>query len=365
MMWHNKDVWLWGLLAAGAVLAGCTDYSDNVDDSANPPFIDTAAISEEANTPAGLTTDAGLDYQAALIYEVALNMRGYDAVDRTPIDQDSVADCAQGGTLIHEHFDADPDSPYVDGDLPISRVETVHCVRELDSDPDVTYYADGLLTYSDTETGDCDAAPCPVAYGRFGGLLHPYRVEYADPAGEPDRTRSRVEVDGRYHDGPGESVSDGGGGTLPVAERTQRLTVVNSVETLVADEVTGKTVFGLVYGDSSEGGPDGRFVRRDVPDTAELFLDGPLASGSDGGAECVGGALTVTTDTRMALDGAGNITAGEVELDNGDGDTATLEFVNSSGDVFVTGSGGNTQTYTRADIQDLRDTCFQTVPARR
>jgi hypothetical protein len=353
------------LMAVAAIfLAGCdSNYSDNVDGSTYPDQgIDTSTISDEAHMPAGLTLGAGLDYQAALIYEVALNMRGYDAVDTTPIEEASVEDCDIRGHLLEEFFQDDPDSPYVDGPLPISHSEAVFCGRPLESDPDVAYFADGQLYFTETETDDCDAAPCPVAYGHYGGFLYPYQLLYQDPAGEPDRTRSRVEIDGTYHDGPGESVPGSVVPVqLPVEERTQRLTVVNSVETLVGDAVTDKTVFGLIYGESGE-----RFVRRDVPDTDELFLDGALASGSDAAAECVGGELTVATpsSSRLALDGAGNITAGEVELDNGDGDTATLTF-EANGDVSVTDSASATDTFTRGEIEMLRDTCFQTVPVRR
>lgn len=360
-MMSNREGWLCGLLLAAAVLAGCNDYHDNTDGARYPDgSIDTGTIADELHGPAALTLGAGLDYQAALVYEVALNMRGYDQVDTTPVTEASVEDCDYGGHILSEHFQDDPDSPYVDGDLEISHVETVYCGRPLDSDPDVAYYADGQLYFSDTETNDCDAAPCPVAYGHYGGFLFPYRMLYQDPAGMPDRTRSRVEIDGTYHDGPGDSVP---GSVVPVQlaveERTQRLTVVNSVESLVGGQVTSKTVTGLIYGNS-----DQRFVRRDVPDTDELFLDGELASGSDGGAACVGGDFTMTTNTRMALDGAGNVTAGEVELDNGDGDTATLTF-EANGDVSVTDAVGSTDTFTRGEIETLRDTCFQTVPVRR
>lgn len=348
-----------GLLVVGLLLSGCDNYSDNVDGAYPDVGIDTATISDEVHTPAALTLGSGLDYQAALIYEVALNMRGYDLVDTTPVEEASVEDCELGGHLLSESFQDDPDSPYVDGPLTVSHVQAVNCGRTLASDPDVNYFADGQLYFGETETNNCDADPCPVAFRRFGGFLYPYAMLYKDPAGEPDRTRSRVEIDGTHHDGPGESVSDGGGGTLPVEERTQRLTLVNSVETLVAGEVTDKVVTALIYGDS-----DGRFVRRDVPDTDELFLDGALASGSDGGAECVGGKLTVATTTRLALDGAGNVTAGEVALDNGDGDTATLTF-EANGDVSVTDSEGSMDTFTRGEIQALRDICFQTVPVRR
>lgn len=357
-MMGYKALWLAGFLAAGAVLAGCNDSSDNLDDSTFSPFIDTAAISEEANTPAALTVADGLDYQVALVYELAVNWRGYDAVDKTPVAEASVDDCALGGTIIQEHFDSGAESPYAEGDLPFSRVETVHCVRELEAGPPVVnYYTDGLLAYGEAETEDCDDGPCPVAYGSFGGALYPYRLKYSNPADEPDRTHERLEIDGTYHDGPGDSID---GGTSPVTEQTQRLTIVNSVKTIVADEVTDKTVFGLVYGEPGE-----RFTRRDVTGADELFLDGALASGSDGGAECVGGAFTVTTNTRMEHDGSDNVIAGEVELDNGDGETATLEFQPTTGDVFVTDSGGDTETYTRGEIQTLRDTCFQTVAVHR
>lgn len=365
MMWRDKDVWLFGLFAAGAVLlTGCDNYSDNVDGSPAPPFIDTSTISDEIHAPAGLTLGAGLDYQAALIYEVALNMRGYDAVDTTPVEEASVEDCGIKGHILEEFFQDDPDSPYVDGPLTVSHVETVVCGRTLASDPDVTFFADGQLFFSDTETAtnDCDGAPCPVAFLHYGGFLFPYRLKYSDPAGEPDRTRSRIEIDGTQHDGPGESVP---GSVVPVQlaveERTQRLTVVNSVETVVGGEVTDEVVTGLIYGDNES---KERFVRRDVPESDELFLDGALASGSDGGAACVGGELTVATTTRLALDGAGNITAGEIELDNGDGDTATLTF-EANGDVSVTDSASATDTFTRGEIEMLRDTCFQTVPVRR
>lgn len=336
-------------------LASCdSSYSDNIKGGYPEVGIDTSTISEEVDTPAALTLGDGLDYQAALVYEVALNWRGYDEVDTTPIEEANIEDCALRGHLLEEVLSDDPESPYLDpGALPISHVESVFCGR---TDADVNYYSDGQIYFTDTTTDDCDDAPCPVSYRHYGGFLYPYAMLYEDPAGEPNRTRSRVEIDGTYHDGPGDSID---GGTLSVEEKTQRLTLVNSVETIAAGEVTEKIVTGLIYGDS-----DGRFVRRDVPATDQLFLDGALASGSDADAACVGGEFTAATNVRMTLDGS-NIVAGVVELDNGDGETATLTFQPVTGDVFVMDDLGDTQTFTRGQIETLRNTCFQTVPVSR
>ncbi len=342
------------MIAAGLALGACSE-NDNLGDFEYPNFpgIKTSAISDEADADADLTGDA-LAYQAALIYETVLNDRGYDGIQRPLTEANGRQDCALDGYVYYKKEAIGfPLPPYGNGPFDISQVASFGCTV---TDTGTTMRAAvGELNFSNDD-GDCDGTPCAIAYNSYNN----FRVQYLTPAGAGAHAWQRAELHGSTLDGPGDAVTVGGIARDVLVKR-QSLTYVNSVSTLTASgAVEGAKTYGIVYG------VGGVFERREIAGVNLIELDGRLTSGSDPGADCVGGELKVTTETGLTV-AASNITAGELTLSTGSGDSlkeASLVF-QANGDVALTDADNAISTVTRDEIEALRNTCFQTVVVKR
>ncbi len=359
---YTRMTSLAGAMAAGAMLMGCSS-DDNLDrfEFPNFPSIAMAGADEDRRADADLTGDA-LAYQAALIYETTLNFRDYDAIERPLTDEpNGRTDCALEGYIHHDRYTYNWPGPYGTGPVQVQQVTSYGCtVTDAEYNAAGQRAVVGQLSFIDDEVTD-DGAEQTISYSSWGTDF-PYRVQYLGPAGAGQNDRRRVEVHGVTLDGPGEPI-EVGGTDRAVLERAQDLLVTNAIG-LVSDAgvVSDQTVFTVRYG----GGDDGEFVRREIAGVNQLQLEGAIGSGSTRDDACVGGRFQVETVANLAVN-AGNIVTGTLALTSGTGDgaqEASLVF-QTNGDINVTDADGATDTLTRAELEALRTTCFQTVVAKR
>ncbi len=360
---YTRMTSLAGAMAAGAMLMGCSS-DDNLDrfEFPNFPSIAMAGADEDRRADADLTGDA-LAYQAALIYETTLNFRDYDAIERPLTDEpNGRTDCALDGYVHHDRFTAPYSGSFGEGPVDAEAVTAYGCtVADTEYNAAGERAVVGKLTFFEDEI-DCDGVDCTISYNSYVSPDFPYRVQYFGPAGAGQNERLRVELYGVTVDGPGEPI-EVGGTARAVLERTQDLLVTNAIG-LVSDAgvVSDQTVFTL----KMDGGASGSFVRREIAGVNQLQLEGAIGSGSTRDDACVGGRFQVETVANLAVD-AGNIVTGALALTSGTGDDAqeaSLVF-QPNGDVTVTDADGATDTLTRAALEALRTTCFQTVVAKR
>lgn len=354
-----------GVVVAGLILAGCSD-DDNLDDfESYPSFPLIATDGADADRRANAElSGAALAYQAALIYETTLNFRDFDGIQR-PLgaeDTNGRHDCDIDGRVYYDRYSYNVSTAYGDGNVDEQSVVSYGCTVNDPSASSTERAVVGVLFFAQDQEVTRGSATNSISYTEFGDRSA-YRVQYLTPAGAGQNDRDRVEVHGFTLDGPGTPI-EVGGTDRDVQEFTQDLLVTNAIGQVSDDgkTVTDQTVVTIRYG----GGSDGRFVRREIQDVGQLQLEGALGSGSTRDASCVGGRFTLDTDVNLTVAG-GNITGGTLSLASGSGasaEEATLVF-QANGDVLATGDDGASATLTRAALETIRTTCFQTVVAKR